>query len=310
MSAAGPPPAGITAPLAGVGKPPKVSRWAYVLLVIGTLSLFDVLGLDSWGTPLVMIVIGVALITRPYPWGRQLALGLVGAALLVAGAWYVVRPAVGGVAVTETLDLPVTATLAEIDLTPSVGRLDVSAGQPGTLIAGTLELNRGERLERSVTVSGDAQMVRLGVRRAGANVVFFGRLGQDTARWLLTLAPDVPLVLRVTGGVGDATLDLSSLKVTDFTFEGGVGRAAISLPGRGIVSATLRSGVGPLSVMVPAGTEARVQVTPGVGAVTVLGDFRRSGDTYTSPGYAEGRSRIDLRVQGGVGSVTVTRPER
>ncbi|GAA4012869.1 hypothetical protein GCM10022631_25740 [Deinococcus rubellus] len=94
MSAAERPPPQTTNPPTTLKPQPKVSRWAYVLIVIGALSLFDLIGLDNWGTPLVMIVIGVSLIMRPYSWGRPLTLGLVTATLLAVGGWYVLRPAV------------------------------------------------------------------------------------------------------------------------------------------------------------------------------------------------------------------------
>ncbi|AZI44225.1 hypothetical protein EHF33_15110 [Deinococcus psychrotolerans] len=197
---------------------PKVSRWAYVLIVIGALSLFDLIGLDNWGTPLVMIVIGVALITRPYSWGRPLTLGLVTATLLAAGGWYVLRPAVTGTSTTETLSQPLTAARAEIELSPSVGQLDVGPGSGSTLIEGSLGLTRNERLERRTVERGDTQVVQLTARQIRPNNSLFGNLGQDDAHWLVTLSPDVPLVLKVNMGAGASTLDLANLKVTELRF--------------------------------------------------------------------------------------------
>lgn len=302
---------GSSAPPTAARPTPRVSRWAYVLIVIGALSLFDLIGLDNWGTPLIMIVIGVALITRPYPWGRRLTLGLVAATVLGVGVWAVVRPTVSsGGPVTETLSLPLTAARAEIALSPSVGRLDIGPGSSNALIEGTLGLNRGERLERRVTTRGGAQVVQLTAQRTGTNISPFGNLGQNNAHWLLGLSPEVPLVLRVTSGVGDSALDLTGLKVTDLTFEGGVGRATVRLPETGIVSADLQSGVGQLNVTIPSGMKARVRVGSGLGPVKVLGDFLRDGETSTSPGYAQSSNRIDLRIEGGVGAINVEKLER
>lgn len=284
---------------------PKVSRWAYVLIVIGVLSVFDLVGLDNWGTPLVMIVVGVALVTRPYSWGRPLTTGLVIAALLAVGGWYTVQPAVTGTSTTETLNVPLTAVRAEIELSPSVGRLEVGLGSGGALIEGRLELNRNERLERRTLTRGDTQVVQLSTRQSGPSISLFGHLGQDSARWLVTLSPAVPLVLEVNAGVGESALDLTGLNVTDLRFGGGVGRATVRLPATGIVSAVIESGVGELKVTVPSGMKARVQVDPGLGAVKVVGDFLRDGDTSISRGYAQSPNRVDLRIQGGVGEVYV-----
>jgi len=165
MSAAERSPHHITNPPATPKLQPKVSRWAYVLIVIATLSLFDLVGLGNWGTPLVMIVIGFALLTRHYPWGRTLALVLMSLVLVVIGGWYFIRPAFPGGPSTETINLPLTAVRAEIELSPSVGRLEVGPGSGSTLIEGTLRLNRTERLERQMATRNDIQVVQLTARQ-------------------------------------------------------------------------------------------------------------------------------------------------
>ena len=121
---------------------PKVSRWAYVLIAIGALSLFDLIGLDHWVSPLVMIVVGVALLTRPYAWGGTLALVLIGAFLLGTLGWYFTHPAGSGAAGTQRINQPLTAARAEILLSTAVGRLDIGEGSSGNLIDGTLDLGR------------------------------------------------------------------------------------------------------------------------------------------------------------------------
>ncbi|WP_161884227.1 cell wall-active antibiotics response protein [Deinococcus alpinitundrae] len=225
--------------------------------------------------------------------------------LVMVGGWYFIRPALFGAPSTETISLPLTASRAEIALSTSAGRLEVGPGSGGTLIAGTLGLNRNERLERQMATRSDTQVVQLTVRQTGANILLFGTLAQDTARWLVTLSPVVPLVLKVTTGVGDSALNLADLKVTDLRFEGGVGRATVRLPKTGIVSADMKSGVGQLNVTVPSGMKARVRVSTGLGTVKMLGDFQSDGEIYTSSGYAGASNRIDLRIRGGGGAVTV-----
>lgn len=178
-------------------------------------------------------------------------------------------------------------------------------GNGSTPLGGTLGLNRNERLERRVKARGDAQVVQLTARQMGANISLFGNLGQNNARWLVTLSPELPLVLRVTTGVGDSTLDLAGLKVTDLSFEGGVGRATVRLSATRIVSADIKSGVGQLNVTIPSGMKARTRISSGLGTVKVVGDFLRDGDTSTSTGYSESKSRVDVRIEGGVGAVNV-----
>jgi hypothetical protein len=39
--------------------------------------------------------------------------------------------------------------------------------------------------------------------------------------------------------------------------------------------------------------------------VHVNGNFQRQGSYYTSPGYATAEERIELDVDGGIGSITI-----
>jgi hypothetical protein len=289
---------------------PKVSRWANVLIVIGALSLFDVTGLDRWGTPLVMLVVGVALLTRPYAWGRTLALVLMSVVLTGMLGWYFTHPAASGAPSTETVSQPLTAARAEIQLSTTVGRLDVGPGSSGNLIDGTLHLGRNDRLDRAFSTRGDTQVVRLSARQVRPGVFNFGSLDPDNAQWLIRLSPKVPLILKIATGVGESTLDLGGLKVTDLSLAVGVGNTALQLPAAGAVTASIQGGVGRVDVRIPRGVQAQVRAHSGLGAVRVLGDFQRSGDTYTSSSSAGASNRVDLQIEGGVGSITVEQAGR
>jgi len=58
-------------------------------------------------------------------------------------------------------------------------------------------------------------------------------------------------------------------------------------------------------VRVPQGTAARIQVEGGLGGVVVNGTFQKSDNTYTSLGYATAENRADVRINGGVGQLTI-----
>ena len=299
-----------TSPLTVSSPHPKVSRWAYVLIVLGALSLFDQLGFYTWGAPLLMVVIGVALLTRHHPWGRTLALALSGLVLIGAGGWYFLHPAFSGGPSTETISQPLTAARAEIQLSTTVGRLDIGPTTSGNLIDGTLDLGREDRLNRAFSTRGDTQVVSLAASSTGPGVVLPWNNRVVNSRWTIGLTPKVPLVLKVETGVGESVLDLGGLKVTDLSFKVGVGRATIHLPAAGLVTASVQGGVGQVEVTLPRGMQARVRASSGLGAVRVLGDFQREGDTYISSGYAGASNRVDLQIVGGVGSVTVQQAGR
>jgi hypothetical protein len=303
MSAVQRPPRPVARP--PVATRPPVSRWAYVLIVIGALSLFDVLGLDRWGTPLIMLVVGVALLTRHQPWGRTLALLLTSAVLVVIGGWYFVRPAGALAPGPQNITLPVTAARAEIQLVTTVGRLNIGPTSSDRLIDAALDLDRNDRLDRTVTTRGGTQVVRLAARQIWRGPFNFGALHAGTVHWLVRLSPTVPLTLRIETGVGPSTLDLGSLRVADLSLAVGVGPSTVHLPATGVVAARIQGGVGSVRVTIPGGMQARVRATGGLGTVKVLGDFQRDGDVYTSSGYVGASNRVDLNIDGGVGAITV-----
>ncbi len=122
------------------------------------------------------------------------------------------------------------------------------------------------------------------------------------------LSPQTPSELRVRGGAGDLTVDLSSLQVTYFELDAGVGGSRITLPqAAGTVSARVNVGVGSLDVTVPEGVAAQVRIDRGITGVSVdAGRFPKVSDnTYRSASYDSAANRVDLDITGGVGGITV-----
>ena len=260
--------------------------------------------------PLVLIVIGVGLLTRPYPWGQRLTLGLAVVAVIVAALWAFTRPVFPGAQTTETVSQPITAARAEIQLGNTVGRLEISANASGKLIDGTLELNGNDRLEREFATRDGAQIVRLEAVTRGIGIGIPNFFNGNTLGWKIGLAPNLPMVLRVDTGVGSANLDLSALKVTKLTVNSGVGQITVTLPRTGKVTALIEGGVGELTIVIPREMQAQIRTSSGIGKVSVSGDYQRSGDVYTSSGYASAVNRVDLEVDGGVGRITIEQSSR
>ena len=77
-----------------------------------------------------------------------------------------------------------------------------------------------------------------------------------------------------------------------------MGQIELTVPQRGSSQTVIDGGVGQIIVRVPQGVAARIQVEGGLGGV-VNGTFQKSGDTYTSPGYATAENRADVRVNSG-----------
>ena len=287
--------------------------WAYLLIALGVLTLLDRFDIPTWGLwnvtamlwPLILVVIGVGLLTRPYTWGRPLTVGLVITAMLVAVFWNRNQPTFRTGQSTETISQAITATRAEIQIGTSIGKLEISASNSGKLIDGTLELGNRNRLEREFSTRGSAQFVRLEAGMNGPSIGLPYFTDSQNSDWKLGLSPNIPLVLRIKTGVGKSEIDLSKLRVTDFTLEGGVGAMTVTLPAKGRVMARIESGVGSTKIRIPNGMKARIRASSGIGSINVNGDYQRDGDVYTSSGFETASNRLELEVQGGIGQITV-----
>ena len=290
------------------------SVWPYILIIGGIAFLLDNLGLQNWGFlnsvvvwwPLILIVIGVEILTRAYPWSRMLTLGLLlltFIAMMFSGM--VLSPKMRNLT-RETIQQPILAKRAEIQLGVSVGRLEIGQNNTGRLIDGFFDVRGNERLERENRMSGDVQFARLEVKSVGSIVNFPNLNTSASPTWNLGLSPSLPIVLRVNTGVGDSRLDLTELKITDLTVQTGVGQTTVLMPVAGRVTARIEGGVGDTTVNIPNGMEARVSVTTGIGSVEVGGNtYRRDGDVYTSPNFATAANRLELEVRGGIGRIRV-----
>ena len=124
--------------------------------------------------------------------------------------------------------------------------------------------------------------------------------------WDIALSSRVPLILDVDTGVGQTALDLSDLQVTEFSLEAGVGSVHVILPATGLVAVSVDAGVGEVVLEIPEGVAARIDADTGLGGLSIdEGRFPRAGKYYESPDYATADDRIDLEINGGVGTITV-----
>jgi len=102
-------------------------------------------------------------------------------------------------------------------------------------------------------------------------------------------------------------LNLAQLNIPQLNIHGGLGQIELTVPQRGSSQTVIDGGVGQIIVRVPQGVAARIQVEGGLGGVVVNGTFQKSDDTYTSPGYATAENRADVRINSGVGQLTIQR---
>jgi hypothetical protein len=284
-----------------------------MLITIGVLFLLanqGVLPLTFWEIaarywPLIFILIGLEIIV-----GRQSMMG----ALIVLGLWIVIvggvlwlsftqagAPLAGGT--TEEIAQPLgDLKSATVELNFGFARTEVTAIDSSDLMRGKFTHAQGTRVTKSYNVAGTEG--RLTLKEEGVNFMLGGA---SQSRWDIGLSSQIPIALRVNGGVGNGNLDLSALNIPSLNIDTGVGSLKITTPKTGVTTMRVNGGVGSATIIIPPGVAARIHVKGGLGSTNVdQTRFPKAGDIYQSANYATAtENKIDIDIDGGVGSVNV-----
>jgi hypothetical protein len=128
----------------------------------------------------------------------------------------------------------------------------------------------------------------------------------DPGRLNVRLTPNVPLDLKVSSGVTDATLNLQDLRVPSLTVETGASQTRLTLPAHGETMARIEGGAAGIDVTIPQNVAARIVVGDGPNAVTVdQTRFPRQGNEYRSAGFDTATDRVTLRIDVGASRLVV-----
>lgn len=260
--------------------------WGSVFLVLGGLFLVDSLGimeLNLWGViwPLMLILFGL--------W-------------ILLGYFFRDPPLEG-----ETASIPLDgARSAEIHLHHGAGRLVIGSGAgPMDLVSGSFGGGMGTHTSRD----DDRVKLTLRVRDSGFPVVilpwFWGP--QHNFNWDLHLSDEIPISLKLKTGAGDARLDLTDLQVESLRVDTGASQTEIHLPdGMALTKAIVKAGVAAVNIYVPEDVGARIKVSGGIMDAKINRTrFPKAGGFYQSPDYETAVNKVEIRVDMGVGSVTV-----
>lgn len=128
------------------------------------------------------------------------------------------------------------------------------------------------------------------------------------SQWTVGLATEVPLDLRLDTGAARARLDLTGLRVRNLELHTGASETRIRLPrAAGVTSVRAETGAAALIIEVPGDVAARIRSRMALGSSQVdEARFPRMASGFESPGFATAANRVDLDLQGGVGSIRVT----
>jgi hypothetical protein len=140
---------------------------------------------------------------------------------------------------------------------------------------------------------------------AGPSFIPF--IGPQGGTWRYRLNPEVPTALSIHTGVSHLEVDLSDLRVTDFSFDGGASNLELTLPARVPNGrAKLQAGAANLQIRVPEGVAIRLRAK-GVGSTSIdQARFpRREPGLYQSADYDSAAYRSDVIVDGAATSIRV-----
>jgi hypothetical protein len=130
--------------------------------------------------------------------------------------------------------------------------------------------------------------------------------GAQHNQWNLRFSGEVPLELKVEMGAGRGHLRLRDLEVTRLDMSMGAGQADLDLTGdrKNDLVANLEGGVGQATVRLPRKVGVEVRASGGIGSINAHG-FRHDGDEYTNEAYGKTPATIHLKVEGGVGQISL-----
>ena len=225
------------------------------------------------------------------------------------------------------------ATSASIQVDFSVGRATVSA-----LDAGSANLFQAELRyigEYEFEVSGGAERV-ISLRQKGSFPRDLAAMAGNAQElhWDIALAQNLPLKLRLKGGIGESDIDLSRLLVENFKLETGVGQVTLTTPlQESGFAGEVNGGVGKTEVTIPAGCRGRLKIAGGVGEVSISvapgaavrvtgktglgrvnlpdgftrleGGGKQTSGVWESPGFADADNQILIDYEGGVSSFSL-----
>jgi hypothetical protein len=257
--------------------------WGLLILIIGVLLLLSNLGILTANI-----------------WSLLWPLGLI-----LLGAWFLLAPRMArGNREVANLSLPLEdCREAEVTINHGAGRLEIGPGaEPDVLLSGRFEGG----LERTYSQSGNQARIKISLP-AELAFPFTGWGYSNGFLWQIVLNPEVNYSLRLNTGAGDTRLDLTNLSVSAIRVDTGASNTEVLLPeSAGETKVDLHGGANTIKLYVPQNVAARIQVQAVMSGVDVdMARFPKLGGIYQSPDYDTAMNRVDVKFEGGVGSISV-----
>ena len=133
--------------------------------------------------------------------------------------------------------------------------------------------------------------------------VHFGRSQND---WNLHFSKDIPLELKVDMGAGQGELHFRDVPLTRLDLNLGAGQMDVDFTGdrKTDLTADIEGGVGQATIRLPKNVGVIARASGGIGSIDVHG-LKHDGDSYTNDAYGKSPATIHLKVEGGIGQITL-----
>jgi Cell wall-active antibiotics response 4TMS YvqF/N-terminal domain of toast_rack, DUF2154 len=283
--------------------------WPLFVILVGVASLITTLldrrpgGFDVWSLTWPFAWIGVGallflsttgrlgtgpgeLIAQGWPW-----------LLIALGVWFLIG------AVVPSRHRPVEELVVPLrDAGQASIRIRFGAGTLQTVTAGS-----GNLVDGRFTGGVVHRDIAPGTIALEQDMSYGMPWLQRESAWTVGLTGEVPLDLTVEAGASRTRLDLGATKTRRLEIKTGASETTVSLPREaGMTDVKAEAGAASLTFIVPSGVAARIRSTVALGSVKVDEDrFPRFGSDYQSADYGSATNRVDLDINGGVGSVRV-----
>lgn len=290
---------------------------AFGLVLLG--QMLGALRWDVWFNilrlwPVLFVSLGLEIIGKAIraEWLRFLGSVVIVAALAYGAlaltpsvGWPPVTRASGGMAFEHVEPHSASVTEGKADISGAVGELTVGPGEDLARISGTSPYD---------------PVFDVSTRRGQATVVATAGEGSwmpmtPASELEVSLDRDVEWDLDIEAGVSEYEVDVSDLRISSLALESGVSSGVLTLglpdasDARGSIPVGIDAGVSAIVVRIPRGAGARVVIDEGLSGVDAEGEWTRgrAGEdrTYESEDFSADGTYWDVRIQSGVGGITL-----
>lgn len=282
-----------------------------IVFLVHTLGIYEIdfwdLFLSLW--PLFLIALGVDILIGYRSRAGTLISALIIVALFTGGLYLYYESQAGSLArategnqFQQELD---EVERAKIIIEPGVGVISVSELlETKFLISSTVSGWDPESILTEHRTRGNVGLYRIGILEGFVFVPPF--TGANMPTWDVGVTSLIPIELIVENGIGEQDIDLTDLNISGVTIEYGVGRSVITMPAVGNFNATLSGGVGLQEVRIPRSLAVRVTTGRGLVLINFPDEFILKDGFYYSPNYATSDHRVNVLLEQGIGSLTLS----